>query len=144
MRAPPPPQHPKYGFEETPEGREALVSIAVQGTVSALEACVKAGVKRAVLTSSLAAVECGNDDQTLTEGTWSRAEVFDSSEKLEKTTWATHYTYVKSKTEQVDARPSSMPSGSMPSGSMPSGSMPSGSMPSGSMPSGSMGQWKHA
>jgi len=95
--------HPKYGFEETPEGREALVAIAVQGTVSALEACVKAGVKRAVLTSSLAAVECGNDDQTLTEGTWSRAEVFDSSEKLEKTTWATHYTYVKSKTEQERA-----------------------------------------
>lgn len=98
-----PSQHPKYGFEETPEGREALIAIAVKGTVSALEACAKAGVKRVVLTSSLAAVECGNDEGALTEGTWSKADVFDSAEKLEKTTWATHYTYVKSKTEQEKA-----------------------------------------
>lgn len=95
--------HPKYGFEDTPEGREALISIAVKGTVSALEACVKADVKRVVLTSSLAAVECGNDEGALTEGTWSKADVFDSTDKLDKTTWATHYTYVKSKTEQEKA-----------------------------------------
>ena len=39
----------------------------------------------------------------LTEATWSRPEVYDSSEKLTKTQWATHYTYVKSKVEQEKA-----------------------------------------
>ena len=90
--------HPQYGFAETPESRAELVAIAVQGTLSALKACVEAGVRRVVLTSSLAAVECGNDEGVLTESTWSKPEIFDSPEKLEKTTWATHYTYVKSKT----------------------------------------------
>lgn len=95
--------HPKYGFEETPAGRANLVATAVEGTVSAMQACVAAGVKRVVLTSSLAAVECGNDESKLTEDTWSKPEVFDSAEKLEKTTWGTHYAYVKSKTEQEKA-----------------------------------------
>jgi len=95
--------HPKYGFAETPESRNELVAIAVEGTLSALKACTEAGIKRVVLTSSLAAVECGNDEGALTESTWSKPEVFDSAEKLEKTTWATHYTYVKSKTEQEKA-----------------------------------------
>lgn len=95
--------HPKYGFEETPAGRAALVATAVEGTTAAMEACVAAGVKRVVLTSSLAAVECGNDEGTLTEGTWSKPEVYDSAEKLDKTTWGTHFTYVKSKTEQEKA-----------------------------------------
>lgn len=96
--------HPKYGFEDTPVGRAALVSAAVDGTTAALKACVAAGVKRVVLTSSLAAVECGNDEGTLTEATWSKPEVFDDSEKLEKTTWGTHFTYVKSKTGELPPR----------------------------------------
>ena len=90
--------HPKYGFEDTPEGRMAMVESAVQGTISALQACKMAGVKRVVVTSSLAAVECGNDEGTLTEATWAKPEVYDSEEKLTKTTWATHFLYVKSKT----------------------------------------------
>merc|ERR1712039_295817 len=92
--------HPKYGFEDTPEGRAAMVEAAVQGTISALQACKMAGVKRVVVTSSLAAVECGNDEGALTETTWARPEVYDSEEKLTQTTWATHFLYVKSKTEQ--------------------------------------------
>merc|ERR1712157_333457 len=56
-----------------------------------------------VLTSSLAAIECGNDEGTLTEAMWSKAEVYDSEEKLSKTQWTTHYTYVKSKVEQEKA-----------------------------------------
>lgn len=92
--------HPKYGFEDTPEGRAAMVEAAVQGTISALQACKVAGVKRVVVTSSLAAVECGNDEGALTETTWARPEVYDSEEKLTQTTWATHFLYVKSKTEQ--------------------------------------------
>ena len=95
--------HPEYGFAETPAGRDGMLKTAVDGTVSVINAAKAAGVKRVVLTSSLAAVECGNDDATLTEATWSRAEVYDSAEKLEKTQWATHYTYVKSKVEQEKA-----------------------------------------
>merc|ERR1712151_814570 len=95
--------HPKYGFEDTPEGRMAMVESAVQGTISALQACKTAGVKRVVVTSSLAAVECGNDEGTLTEGTWAKPEVYDSEENLTKTIWATHFLYVKSKTEQEQA-----------------------------------------
>ena len=95
--------HPEYGFQETPEGRDAILKTAVDGTTTVLAAAKKAGIQRVVLTSSLAAVECGNDEGTLDEATWSRAEVYDSKEKLEQTQWATHYTYVKSKVEQERA-----------------------------------------
>merc|ERR1719424_998270 len=86
--------HPKYGFEAG--NREAILKTAVSGTLTVLEAAKAAGVRRVVLTSSLAAVECGNDSGTLTETMWSKPEVYDSKENLE-TQWATHYTYVKSK-----------------------------------------------
>ena len=89
--------HPEYGFADTPEGRTSMLATAVEGTVAVLSACQKAGVKRVVLTSSLAAIECGNDEGTLSELMWSKAEVYDSEEKLKQTQWATHYTYVKSK-----------------------------------------------
>merc|ERR1719231_64950 len=95
--------HPEYGFAQTPEGRAGILAAAVDGTVTTLKAAKAVGVKRIVLTSSLAAIECGNDEGTLTEATWSKPEVFDSADKLEKTTWGTHYTYVKSKTEQEKA-----------------------------------------
>merc|ERR1719231_2012379 len=45
--------HPEYGFEKTPEGRD--------GTPKVIAAAKAAGTTRVVLTSSLAAVECGND-----------------------------------------------------------------------------------
>jgi len=95
--------HPEYGFADTPEGRAGILATAVEGTVAVLSACQRAGVKRVVLTSSLAAIECGNDEGTLTEAMWSKAEVYDSEEKLSKTQWTTHYTYVKSKVEQEKA-----------------------------------------
>lgn len=95
--------HPEYGFEQTPEGREGILATAVDGTVAALKAAKAAGVKRVVLTSSLAAVECGNDEGVLTEETWAKADVYDAPAKLEETQWATHYTYVKSKVEQERA-----------------------------------------
>ena len=95
--------HPEYGFEKTPAGREGMLKAAVDGTVSVFTAAKAAGVGRVVLTSSLAAVECGNDDATLSEETWSKAEVYDSEEKLAQTQWTTHYTYVKSKVEQERA-----------------------------------------
>jgi len=92
--------HPKYGFEAG--NREAILKTAVSGTLTVLEAAKAAGVRRVVLTSSLAAVECGNDSGTLTETMWSKPEVYDLKENLE-TQWATHYTYVKSKVEQEKA-----------------------------------------
>ena len=95
--------HPEYGFAATPEGREGILKTAVDGTLAVLEAAKSAGVSRVVLTSSLAAIESGNDDVTLTEEMWSRADVYDSPEKLEQTQWQTHYTYVKSKVEQEKA-----------------------------------------
>ena len=95
--------HPEYGFAETPEGRNGILAAAVDGTVTALKAAKAVGVKRCILTSSLAAIECGNDEGVLTEATWSKPEVYDAPEKLEKTQWATHYTYVKSKVEQEKA-----------------------------------------
>ena len=73
---------------------------AVQGTRLCLNAAVDAGVKRVVLTSSLAAVECGNDEGELTEQTWSKVEVYDNPENPLSAEWRTHYTYVKSKVEQ--------------------------------------------
>merc|ERR1719453_2108653 len=95
--------HPEYGFAATPEGREGMLKAAVDGTKSVVGAAKAAGVKRFVLTSSLAAVECGNDEGTLTETTWSKPEVYDAKEKLEGTQWGTHYSYVKSKVEQEKA-----------------------------------------
>ena len=95
--------HPEYGFEKTPEGRAGILATAVEGTVSVLRAAKAAGVERVVLTSSLAAIECGNDEGVLTEAMWSKAEVYDAKEKLEDTQWGTHYTYVKSKVEQERA-----------------------------------------
>ena len=93
--------HPQYGFEAG--DRDAILKTAVDGTTSVIAAAKAAGVGRIVVTSSLAAIECGNDEGVLTEATWSRPEVYDSSEKLTKTQWATHYTYVKSKVEQEKA-----------------------------------------
>jgi nucleoside-diphosphate-sugar epimerase len=95
--------HPEYGFAETKEGRDGILKCAVEGTQSVLTAAAKASVPRVVLTSSLAAVECGNDEGVLSEETWSRADVYDAVEKLEQTQWATHYSYVKSKVEQEKA-----------------------------------------
>merc|ERR1719238_2058527 len=80
-----------------------MLKAAVEGTRCVVAAAKAEGVGRFVLTSSLAAVECGNDEGTLTEATWSRAEVYNSAEKLEQTQWATHYSYVKSKVEQEKA-----------------------------------------
>ena len=80
-----------------------MLKVAVAGTESVVQAAAVAGVKRVVLTSSLAAVECGNDEGTLSESVWSKAEVYDSEEKLSNTRWTTHYTYVKSKVEQERA-----------------------------------------
>jgi len=95
--------HPEYGFADTPEGREGILKTAVAGTTSVLSAVKKAGIKRVVLTSSLAAIECGNDEGTLSEEVWAKASVYDAPEKLNNTQWTTHYTYVKSKVEQEKA-----------------------------------------
>lgn len=96
--------HPEYGFKDVPEGREEVISTAVEGSLGVMKACKEATVKRVVLTSSLAAVECGNDEGTLTESTWADASVYDNTENQRGNgQWSTHYAYVKSKVEQEKA-----------------------------------------
>merc|ERR1712032_1532388 len=72
--------HPEYGFKDVPEGRDEIISTAIDGSLGVMKACKEAGVKRVVLTSSLAAVECGNDEGILTESTWADASVYDNIE----------------------------------------------------------------
>merc|ERR1712241_1394409 len=92
-----------YGFKDV-SSREELVSVAVDGTLGVMKACKDAAVKRVVLTSSLAAIECGNDEKVLTESTWADASVYDNSENWRGNgQWSPHYTYVKSKVEQEKA-----------------------------------------
>jgi len=94
--------HPTYGFKDM--DREELISTAVNGSLGVMKACKESGVKRVVLTSSLAAVECGNDEGSLTESTWANASVYDNSENHRGNgQWNTHYAYVKSKVEQEKA-----------------------------------------
>merc|ERR1712174_40837 len=84
--------------------RNELISTAVNVSLGVMKACKESGVKRVVLTSSLAAVECGNDDGSLTESTWANASVYDNSENHRGNgQWNTHYAYVKSKVEQEKA-----------------------------------------
>lgn len=54
-----------------PESEDDLVRPAVDGTRRVLEACGRAGVRRAVVTSSVAAVTHGGGDKTYTEADWS-------------------------------------------------------------------------
>merc|ERR1712157_332811 len=94
--------HPTYGFKDM--DREELISTAANDSLGVMKACKESGVKRVVLTSSLAAVECGNDEGTLKESTWANASVYDNSENHGGNgQWNTHYAYVKSKVEQEKA-----------------------------------------
>ncbi|EDO45294.1 predicted protein, partial [Nematostella vectensis] len=55
-----------------PKLESDIIEPAVEGTRSVLKACAKCGVKRVVLTSSIAAVSFGHDDsRVLTEEDWS-------------------------------------------------------------------------
>jgi len=94
--------HPEYGFKDTPGGTDELVDFAVNATTTVLEAAAEVGVKRVVLTSSLAAIECGNDDVDLREDMWSKEEAF-NKKASDPTQWKTHFAYVKSKTRQEQA-----------------------------------------
>jgi dihydroflavonol-4-reductase len=61
---------------EAPKSEDELVRPAVDGTLRVLRAAADAGVKRVVLTSSVAAVGHGHDDDSvrLTEDDWSIAD----------------------------------------------------------------------
>lgn len=54
-----------------PKDETEIIKPAVQGTLNVLSACAKNGVKKVVLTSSVAAVICGNERSICTEDDWS-------------------------------------------------------------------------
>jgi nucleoside-diphosphate-sugar epimerase len=77
---------------ETPKSEDELIRPAVDGTLRVLRAAADAGVKRVVLTSSIAAVSSGHRDEAVrTEADWSivdRSPVYPKSKTLaERAAW---------------------------------------------------------
>ena len=68
-----------------------FVNPAVKGTQSILDAAMRNGVKRVVITSSVGAISCGNEDRILNESDWSiesASELYTKSKlKSEKAAW---------------------------------------------------------
>ena len=76
----------------TPKHEDELIKPAVDGTLNVLKACKEVGgVKRVVLTSSVAAIYIGNLKKELDEGDWSdvkQADAYSKSKCLaEKAAW---------------------------------------------------------
>ena len=79
-------------FTETPKHEDEFIKPAVDGTLNVLKACKEVGgVKRVVLTSSMAAIFIGNLKKELDEGDWSdvkKANAYEKSKCLaEKAAW---------------------------------------------------------
>ncbi|XP_065064620.1 uncharacterized protein LOC135690864 [Rhopilema esculentum] len=79
-------------FTETPKHEDEFIKPAVDGTLNVLKACKEVGgVKRVVLTSSMAAIFVGNLKKELDEGDWSdvkKANAYEKSKCLaEKAAW---------------------------------------------------------
>lgn len=87
--------HPQHGGKPVLEDgeRDELLKTAVTGAVACLTAAHKTGVKKVVYTSSLAAVECGNEG-TLDETCWSAEAIFAAQENRN----SNHFQYVAAKT----------------------------------------------
>ncbi|WP_433564462.1 SDR family oxidoreductase [Nocardia sp. CA-151230] len=64
-----------------PDHEDELVRPAVDGTLRVLRAAAGSGVERVVVTSSIAAVEVGNEGHLLTEVDWSDTEQCDAYQK---------------------------------------------------------------
>jgi nucleoside-diphosphate-sugar epimerase len=78
--------------KETPKSEDELIRPAVEGTLRVLRAAADAGVKRVVLTSSIAAIGSGHRDEAVrTEADWSivdRSLVYPKSKTLaERAAW---------------------------------------------------------
>jgi nucleoside-diphosphate-sugar epimerase len=78
--------------KETPKSEDELVRPAIDGTLRVLRAAADAGVKRVVLTSSIAAVSSGHRDEAVrTEADWSivdRSPAYPRSKTLaERAAW---------------------------------------------------------
>jgi nucleoside-diphosphate-sugar epimerase len=78
--------------KETPKSEDELIRPAVDGTLRVLRAAADAGVKRVVLTSSIAAVNSGRHNEVVsTESDWSildRSAVYPKSKTLaERAAW---------------------------------------------------------
>jgi nucleoside-diphosphate-sugar epimerase len=79
-----------------PKDKDDLIRPAVDGTRRAIQAALGAGHKRMVLTSSLAAIDCGHRDyrQTFTEADWTELDgplvtaYAESKTRAEREAWA--------------------------------------------------------
>ncbi|MGW2660976.1 SDR family oxidoreductase [Nocardia tengchongensis] len=74
-----------------PEHEDELIRPAVDGTLRVLRAAAAAGVERVVITSSIAAIQGGNEGRVLTEADWSdtaRCDAYAKSKTLaERAAW---------------------------------------------------------
>ncbi|MFE4458061.1 NAD-dependent epimerase/dehydratase family protein [Nocardia tengchongensis] len=74
-----------------PEHEDELIRPAVDGTLRVLRAAAAAGVERIVVTSSIAAIQGGNEGRLLTEADWSdtaRCDAYAKSKTLaERAAW---------------------------------------------------------
>ncbi|GAB2559955.1 aldehyde reductase [Nocardia heshunensis] len=74
-----------------PKHEDELIRPAVDGTLRVLRAAAASGVERVVVTSSIAAVEVGNEGHLLTEADWSdlaRCDAYQKSKTLaERAAW---------------------------------------------------------
>lgn len=87
--------HPQHGGKPllNDAERDELLNTACKGAVTCVAAAKKAGIKKIVYTSSLAAVECGNEG-TLDESCWSSEAIFGADENKN----TNHFQYVAAKT----------------------------------------------
>jgi nucleoside-diphosphate-sugar epimerase len=87
--------HPQHGGKPilNDTEKDELLNTACQGARTCFEAAKKAGVKKVVYTSSLAAVECGNEG-ALDESCWSSEAVYGAEENKN----TNHFQYIAAKT----------------------------------------------
>jgi len=78
-------------YPSVPKDEMEIIRPAVDGTLNVLEAAVKAGAKKVVVTSSCLAIFVGNAGRVLTEDDWSKEEVIKGYPKskllAEKAAW---------------------------------------------------------
>ncbi len=96
---------------ETPDDESELITPAVEGTRRVLAAAANAGVKRVVLTSSMAAIAYGHGDaqgRTFTEADWSdpdRCEPYQKSKTLaERAAWSFIESLPQNQKDQKDQK----------------------------------------
>jgi len=77
-----------------PKTEEELITAAVEGTMNVLNAALTEGCKRVIVTGSIVAINCGNEDKVMNENLWSdlsKCSPYAKSKTLaEKAAWDFH------------------------------------------------------